>query len=140
MADLVQQKLHLDLVTPEQRLFSGECDEVIAPGSEGSFGVRPGHTPFLTTLGGGVLTYLVAGAEHHFAVAGGFCEVAENRVTVLADYAVTARSIDPGAAAQDLEAAKKLHAQALAEDEASERRARASLERAAARMTAARLR
>jgi F-type H+-transporting ATPase subunit epsilon len=140
MADLVHQKLHLDLVTPEHRLFSGECDDVRAPGLEGSFGVLPGHTPFLTTLGGGVLTYLVGGVAHHFAVAGGFCEVAENRVTVLADYAVPARSIDLAAAMQDLEAARKEHTQALAEDEASERRARAQLERAAARMTAARLR
>src|SRR6516165_1518334 len=104
MADLIHGKLQLDLVTPEQRLFTGECDEVRAPGIEGGFGVLPGHTPFLTGLGGGVLSYVVAGVEHHFAIAGGFCEVAENRVTVLADYAEPARSIDPAAARQELEA------------------------------------
>jgi len=140
MEDLRHQKLKLDLVTPEQKLFSGECDEVRAPGLEGGFGVLPGHTPLLTALGGGVLTYVVGGVQHHVAVAGGFCEVAENHVTVLADYAVPARSIDPAAAREELEAAQQRHAQALAEDEASERRARAVLERAAARMTAARLR
>jgi F-type H+-transporting ATPase subunit epsilon len=140
MADLLHSKLRLDLVTPEHRIFSGECDEVRAPGIEGGFGVRPGHTPFLTALGGGVLTYVVGGAEHHFAIAGGFCEVAENRVTVLADYAEPARSIDPTAAMQELEAARTRHMQSLAEDEASERRTRAVLERAAARMSAARLR
>jgi F-type H+-transporting ATPase subunit epsilon len=100
----------------------------------------PSNTPFLTALGGGVLTYVVGGVEHHFAIAGGFCEVAENRVSVLADYAEPARSIDPAAARQELEAAQKRHIQALAEDEASERRARSVLQRAAARMTAARLR
>jgi F-type H+-transporting ATPase subunit epsilon len=140
MTDLIHGKLQLDLVTPAQRLFSGECDEVRAPGIEGGFGVRPGHTPFLTALGGGVLTYVVGGVEHHYALAGGFCEVAENRVTVLADYAEPARSIDPVAAQQELEAAQKRHTQALAEDEASERRSRAVLERAAARMSASRLR
>jgi F-type H+-transporting ATPase subunit epsilon len=140
MTDLLQGKLTLDLVTPERRLFSGECDEVRAPGTEGGFGVLPGHTPFLTALGGGVLTYVTAGTEHHYAIAGGFCEIAENRVTVLADYAEPARSIDPTAAAQELQDAQKRYTQALAEDEASERRARSILQRAAARMTAARLR
>ena len=140
MVDLLHSKLQLDVVTPSARLISVACDEVRAPGTDGGFGVRPGHAPLMSGLDAGVLTYVVDGAEHSFALAGGFIEVAENRVTVLADYAEPARSIDPVAAMQELEAAQKRHMAALAEDEASERRARAVLERAAARMGAARLR
>ena len=80
-------KLHLDLVTPHKAILSVEADEVQAPGILGSFGVRPGHTAFLSELGGGVLTFTNAGKADHYAVAGGFCEVADNRVTVLADFA-----------------------------------------------------
>jgi len=86
--------LTLDIVTPERRLLSVDCDEVRAPGAGGGFGVRLNHEPFMTALAPGRLTYVEGGRDHHFAVGGGFLQVAENRVIVLADTAEAAADID----------------------------------------------
>jgi F-type H+-transporting ATPase subunit epsilon len=86
--------LTLDIVTPERRVLSVSCDEVRAPGVQGGFGVRKDHEPFMTALVPGRLTYVEGGREHHFAVGGGFLQVADNRVIVLADTAEAAGDID----------------------------------------------
>jgi F-type H+-transporting ATPase subunit epsilon len=86
--------LTLDIVTPERRVLSVTCDEVRAPGALGGFGVRQNHEPFMTSLEPGRLTYVEGGREHHYAVGGGFLQVAENRVIVLADTAESAADID----------------------------------------------
>jgi F-type H+-transporting ATPase subunit epsilon len=86
--------LTLDIVTPERRVLSVSCDEVRAPGAQGGFGVRLNHEPFMTALVPGRLTYVEGGREHHFAVGGGFLQVADNRVIVLADTAEAAGDID----------------------------------------------
>ena len=86
--------LSLDIVTPERRVLSVSCDEVRAPGALGGFGVRQNHEPFMTSLEPGRLTYVEAGREHHYAVGGGFLQVAENKVIVLADTAEAAQDID----------------------------------------------
>jgi len=84
----------LDIVTPEKRVLSVACDEVRAPGAQGGFGIRLDHEPFMTALEPGRLTYVEAGREHHYAVGGGFLQVADNRVIVLADTAEAAADID----------------------------------------------
>jgi len=84
----------LDIVTPEKRVLSVACDEVRAPGALGGFGIRLDHEPFMTALDAGRLTYVEAGREHHYAVGGGFLQVADNRVIVLADTAEAAADID----------------------------------------------
>jgi F-type H+-transporting ATPase subunit epsilon len=86
--------LTLDIVTPERRVLSVSCDEVRAPGALGGFGIRLNHEPFMTALEPGRLTYVEGGREHHYAVGGGFLQVAENRVIVLADTAEAAGDID----------------------------------------------
>jgi F-type H+-transporting ATPase subunit epsilon len=86
--------LTLDIVTPETRLLSVQADEVRAPGAQGGFGVRLNHAPFMTALEPGRLTYVEGGREHHYAVGGGFLQVADNRVIVLADTAEAAADID----------------------------------------------
>ncbi|HYD41421.1 MAG TPA: F0F1 ATP synthase subunit epsilon [Anaeromyxobacter sp.] len=86
--------LSLEIVTPERRLLSAAVDEVRAPGVAGGFGVRPGHAPFMTALEPGRLTYVERGREHHYAIGGGFLQVAEDRVMVLADTAEAASDID----------------------------------------------
>src|SRR5512137_1341745 len=86
--------LNLDIVTPERRVLSVTCDEVRAPGVRGGFGVRRDHEPFMASLEPGRLTYLEGGREHHYAVGGGFFQVADNRVIVLADTAEAAAEID----------------------------------------------
>ncbi len=86
--------LTLDIVTPEKRVLSVSADEVRAPGAQGGFGVRQDHEPFMTALEPGRLTYVEGGREHHYAVGGGFFQVADNRVIVLADTAEAAAEID----------------------------------------------
>ncbi len=91
--------LKVEVVTPERRLIQVDADEVIAPGADGLFGVRPGHTAYLAVLQPGMLTVKEGGGvEKRFFVAGGFCEVADDVVRVLADVAEPLESIDLAAA------------------------------------------
>ena len=96
-------KLTLEIVTPERSLVSEQVDEVQLPGSEGYFGVLPGHTPLLATLQVGELWYRIGQEKHYLAVAFGFAEVLPERVTVLAQIAERPEDIDIPRA----EAAKK---------------------------------
>jgi len=81
-------------VTPEEMVLSETVDEVILPGKMGYFGVRPGHTPLLTTLSIGIITYRQANKSRYVAVTWGFCEVLADRVIVLAEMAERADEID----------------------------------------------
>jgi F-type H+-transporting ATPase subunit epsilon len=90
----VADTLALEVATPTRLVVSETVDEVVAPGSEGYFGVLAGHAPFLTTLGIGELTYRKGRDEFHLAVAGGFCEVRNDKVIVLADSAERPDEID----------------------------------------------
>ncbi len=128
--------LSLEIVTPERRLLSAAVDEVRAPGVGGGFGVRPGHAPFMTALEPGRLTYVERGREHHYAVGGGFLQVAEDRVMVLADTAEAAGDID-------VERARRAFAQAqdqllrLTEQDEHYRQEAARVRRATARLRVA---
>ncbi len=84
----------LDIVTPERRVISVTCDEVRAPGALGGFGIRRDHTAFMTALEPGRLTYVEGGRDRNFAVGGGFLQVADNKVIVLADTAEASDEID----------------------------------------------
>ena len=83
----MSEKIILEVVTPEQFLLREEVDEVLAPGSEGDFGVLPGHCEFLTTLRAGELSYRVSEQSRALTIQGGFAEVRANHVIVLADSA-----------------------------------------------------
>jgi F-type H+-transporting ATPase subunit epsilon len=96
-------KLTLEIVTPERALVNTEVDEVELPGSEGYFGVLPGHTELLASLQVGELWYRIGQEKHYLAIAFGFVEVLPDRVTVLARIAEKAQDIDIARA----EAAKK---------------------------------
>lgn len=99
--------LQLSVVTPEKQLLSLAVDELRAPGAEGSFGVRPGHTPFLTRMDPGELWLRIGTEQQRFAVGDGFIEVEGNRVRVIAETAEPAAAID-------VERAQKARADALA--------------------------
>ena len=82
-------KVSFRLVMPERELLATEADMVVVPGSEGDFGVLPGHAPLISTVRPGVLeVYQNNKVEKRFLVAGGFAEVTPERCTVLADEAV----------------------------------------------------
>ena len=97
----------LEIVTPDRLVLSEEVDEVTAPGVEGEFGVLPGHTPFLTTLKVGELTYRKGKEIHHMAVSWGYAEVTPKKVTVLAEAAEVAAEIDIERARAAMEKAEK---------------------------------
>lgn len=93
-------KLHFSLVSPARELFAGDVDHVIAPGTEGEFGVLVNHAPFMTTLKNGVVRVLEGDVvRHRFYVRGGFADVTPAGLTILAEEArslsdVNAQEID----------------------------------------------
>ena len=87
-------KILLEVVTPDKLIFSEYVDQVSAPGTEGDFGILPGHCPFLTTLRVGELEYRVGEKVQYISVLWGFTEVTPNKVTVLAEIAEKAEDID----------------------------------------------
>ena len=86
--------LHVEVVTQDRNVYSGEADMVVAPGSEGVLGILPRHAPLLTLLKVGELRIKRDNQEEALFVAGGFMEVYHNVVTVLADAAERAEDID----------------------------------------------
>jgi F-type H+-transporting ATPase subunit epsilon len=81
-------KLHFSLVSPQRELYSGDVDQVDAPGSEGDFGVLAGHAPFMTTLKEGRVKAYDGDDTMVFEVRGGFADVTAEGLTILAEYAV----------------------------------------------------
>ena len=118
-------RLKLEVATPTRLVVSGEADEVVVPGSEGSFGVLPGHAPLLSLVGTGEVMYRTGREEHHLAVSGGFAEVGPNHVTILAESAERPEEIDVARAraARD-RAEQRLRPQAGEEVDARARHAR----------------
>ena len=101
-------KLHFSLVSPAKELFSGEVDHVIAPGTEGEFGVLPMHAPFMSTLKNGVVRVLEGSAvTMSIFVRGGFADVTPEGLTILAEEAVNLAECDAGKIAEELQAAKE---------------------------------
>jgi F-type H+-transporting ATPase subunit epsilon len=87
-------RILLEMVTPERLVLSTEVDEVSAPGALGYFGVLPGHTPFITTLGLGELGYRIGNQWEYLAITWGYAEVLPNQVTILTQTAEMAEEID----------------------------------------------
>ena len=98
-------ELELEIVTPEGLLLREPVDEVVAPGELGYFGVRPGHTPLMATLGLGELKYRRHGAWHRLTCFSGWCEVQPDRVSILADIGERASEIDVDRAEQAMQRA-----------------------------------
>ncbi|WP_428671875.1 ATP synthase F1 subunit epsilon [Reyranella sp.] len=89
-------KVIFRLVMPERELLNTEADMVVVPGSEGDFGVLPGHAPLISTVRPGVLeVYQGTKAEQRFLIAGGFAEVTPERCTVLAEEAMPFEQVTP---------------------------------------------
>jgi F-type H+-transporting ATPase subunit epsilon len=129
----VAERLTLELATPTRQVVSAEVDEVVVPGSQGYFGVLPGHAPLLATLGIGELTYRIGRDEYHVAVVGGFAEVRNDKVIVLADSAETPADIDRARAERARERAEA-RLSGRSQEEIDYARATAALARALTRL------
>jgi len=130
--------LHVTIVTAQQTVFDGEAEMVIAPGSEGQLGILPRHAPLLTTLALGELRVRQHGVDEGIFVAGGFLEVNDNVVTVLADDAERGTEIDEDQAREARARAQALLARGNLGSEV-EAAASAELERAVGRLRVAEL-
>lgn len=86
--------MKLEIITAEKQLFSGEAEQVIAPGQEGELGILAHHAPLLTSLKAGELRVINGHESEYFVIGGGFMEVLANQVTVLADAAERLDEID----------------------------------------------
>ncbi len=100
----------LDLVTPERTFFSGQVQEIVAPGIQGEFGVLPGHASMLAGLATGRLLYRDSSGEMALVASGGFAEVTGEKVTMLLDEAAYVEELDAAALGEEI---AQLEAQAL---------------------------
>jgi len=113
--------IHVDIVSAEGQLFSGDASMVFVPASEGEIGIAPRHAPLLTMLKAGEVRVQVPdGPEQSFYVGGGALEIQPNNVIVLADTALRSDDIDEAAAQ-----AAKAHAEAAVRDRPADDRERA---------------
>jgi F-type H+-transporting ATPase subunit epsilon len=125
-------KIELEVLTPERPLLRETVDEVVLPGSGGELGILPEHTPLITQLQTGVLTYRQGAEKKSIHVSGGFAEVLPDRVSVLADVAEKPEEIDYDRAR---EAYERLERQLNSPPEGTDvAQARVQLERAITRM------
>jgi F-type H+-transporting ATPase subunit epsilon len=130
------REITLSIVAPDKEIATEQVTGVIAPGTEGYFGVQAGHVPLVAALRPGLLEYVSNdGRRHYVYVGGGFAEVRPDRVTILADEAQRAPEVDLERAQEDVELAR----QALrGEGQMTTEEATLEVERALARLKAAR--
>ena len=99
--------LHLEFVSPERVLFSGDVDQVDLPGAEGDMGILANHAPLVTVLRPGIITIYRGGAREPVVVTGGFAEVGPAGLTVLADRAVARDNFDLATLATEIKDAEE---------------------------------
>lgn len=131
-------QLHLEVVTPDRAVLSTEATYVGVPGVDGQFGVMPGHVPLLSGVAVGCLYYRQGGVDEYVFIAGGFAEVSNNTVSILAESAELGCNIDVERAVRARQRAEERlrdHPQGL-----DEIRAQAALLRAVSRLNIAQTR
>ncbi len=128
-------ELKLEVVTPDKAVVSELAKMVVAPGAYGEFGVLPGHTTFLTTLQTGMIRYQEqGGSEQVVFVNGGFAEVMQDTVTVLAESAERRQEIDVERAKAAMKRAEERLAETSKKEDFDFRRAQVALQRAITRL------
>jgi len=127
-------KLNLEVVTPAGIIAEVEADMVVAPGTEGEFGVLPGHINFLSGIVPGELRYTNGEKTEYMAITSGFAEVSNDKVSVLVDSGEVAHEIDIERAQSALERAKERLAKKRDADDVDFIRAEAALQRAISRV------
>jgi F-type H+-transporting ATPase subunit epsilon len=128
------ETFQLEVATPERLLVDERVTEAQLPGKNGYMGVLAGHAPLLSALGAGLLRYHDGGGEHSLVIAGGFVEISDNRVRVLADSADLPQDVRGDEAQRDLDTASEDLKKAQTEEESM--RALEAMQRAQARLDA----
>ncbi len=129
------EKISLEVVTPKGAVVSEEVDIVTAPGFAGEFGVLANHAPFLSTIKIGTLTYKQGSTTEEMMISGGFCEVSNNKITLLVESAERGHEIEVDRALLAKERAEKRLAEMMQQKEKYDRaRVEAALQRAMARL------
>lgn len=123
----MSDKLKFHLVSPERELFAGDVDHVVVPGSEGDFGVLPGHAPVMSAIRPGAVRVIDGGEERRIFVIGGFADVTPAGLTVLAEEAIDLAAVDGVELETDLKNAREDVADAKTDEQREE--AQAKLER-----------
>lgn len=134
---MAERKLRCEIITPEKIVYSGDVDMVIAPGIEGELGILPLHIPLVTVLKVGELRLKIGDKQEYTAVGGGYMEVREDKVIVLADTAESAELIDVERARKAKERAESFLAQLTKERHLEFTKAQGDLERALNRLRVA---
>ena len=127
-------RLFLEIVTPEKIVVSQEVDSVVAPGTDGEFGVLPGHIHFLTGIVPGELRYNIGAGKESMAVTTGFAEVSNDKVSILVDAAEKVSEIDAERARQAMERARERLGKDRKSEDIDTLRAEAALIRAIVRI------
>jgi F-type H+-transporting ATPase subunit epsilon len=124
-------RIRLEVVTPERKVFEADVERVEVPGLDGELGILPGHTELVSLLKpAGLLTYHIGGDTGEMAVSDGFVEVSADRVTVLANRATRPEDIDLASALKSKERAEQLLQRAMSDPDSDIMRAAVELERA----------
>jgi len=111
--------IHVDVVSAEEAIFSGEAEFVVLPGEAGELGIYPRHTPLITRIKPGAVRIVPAGGgeEQLIFVNGGIIEIQPNVITVLADTAIRGHDLDEAKAAEALKAAEEARRSAKSNEE-----------------------
>lgn len=130
------EKIKIEIVTPDALVVSAEVDEITATGTEGEFGVLPGHCHMLTSLKVGAVSYKDGSAVKYLALGGGYAEVGPEKVTILAETAEFAEDIDVERANKALATSEEL-LKTLSTEEGSYNECLLSIEKAQTRIETA---
>lgn len=117
-------KLHFDLVSPERRVFAGEVDMVVVPGSEGDFGVLANHAPFMSTIRTGAISVHSGNDVTRTFIRGGFAEVTAAGLTILAEEAIDLADVKAEDVSKSLAEAREDLGQARNDEERHDAEAR----------------
>jgi len=132
------EQIHLEVVTPERKIFEADVDRVEVPGLDGELGILPGHTELVSQLKpAGLLTYHIGNETGEMAISDGLVEIGSDRVTVLANKAARPEDIDLARALKLKERAEQEMQRALADPDADIIRAAIELERASVELLVA---
>lgn len=110
-------KLHLEIVTPERSVFGDDVDMVVVPAVEGDIGILPSHIPLFTKIRVGEIMIKKDNKEFFLAVAGGFVEIIDNNVNILANYAVRAEEVEIAKAEEAKKRAAKIMEERITQEE-----------------------